>query len=110
MIESNNGHFKKKMKLNNEDLQKLLPDDSKWLISIVGDNFVRIPINNFNNIGISSVSIPFKNYYTNAISFLSIPVNNIENVGFFPDDLVCEIYKKENGDIILELCSLYYEL
>lgn len=109
MIENNNGHFKKKMKISNEDLQKLLPDDSKWLVPVVENNFVRIPVSNFSNIGISSVSIPFKNFDNNAISFLSIRINNIEDVGFVPDDLVCEI-KTEKGDIFLELSSLYYEL
>lgn len=110
MIASNNSHFKKKIKINNEDLQKLLPDDSKWVIPVVGDNILRIPVINFSNIGISSVSIPFKNFDSNSISFLSIRINNIEDVSFIPDDLVCEIYKKENEDIFLELSSLYYNL
>lgn len=110
MIENNNGHFKKKIRISNEDLQKLLPDDSKWLVPIVETNFVRIPISNFSNIGISSVSIPFKNFDSNAISYLSIRINNIEDVSFIPDDLVYEIYKKKNGDIFLELSSLYYNL
>lgn len=110
MPQTNNSQFKRKMKINNEDLQKLLSDDSKWIIPVVENNFVKIPVSNFSNIGISSVSIPFKNFNSNSISFLSIRINNIEDVSFIPDDLVCELYKKENGDIFLELSSLYYNL
>ena len=112
MLESNNSHFKRKMKISNEQLKKLLPDDSKNIIPVVKSNIVTIPIPNFSNIGISSVSIPLQNYDTGAISFLSIRLNNIEDVSFLlnDDELVCEIYKKENGDIFLELSSLYYDL
>lgn len=111
MIENNNGHFRRKMKINNEQLKKLLPDDSKWLVPIVGDNFVTIPIVNFANIGVLSVSIPYKNYCTNSTQYLTIPVDSINNNTLFQDDaLVCEIYKKENEDIFLELSSLYYNL
>ena len=112
MLESNNAHFKRKMKISNEQLKKLLPNDSKNIIPVVRNNVVMIPIKNFCNIGISSVSIPLQNYDTGAISFLSIRLNNIEDVSFLlnDDELVCEIYKKENGDIFLELSSLYYDL
>lgn len=111
MIEINNGHFKRKMKISNEQLKKLLPKDSKNIIPVVKNNLVTIPIKNFSNIGISSVSIPLQNYDTGAISFLSVGLNNIEDVNFLLDDeLVCEVYKKENGDIFLELSKLYYDL
>ncbi len=112
MLQSNNRHFRRKIKISNEQLKKLLPDDNKNLIPVVRNNIVTIPIKNFSNIGISTVSIPIKDFYTNANSFLSIRLNNIENVSFLLDDdeLVCEIYKKENGDIFLELSSLYYDL
>lgn len=112
MPESNNSHFRRKMKISNEQLKKLLPDDSKNIIPVVKNNVVTIPIKNFSNIGISSVSIPIKDFYTNANCFLSVRLNNIEDVSFLlnDDELVCEIYKKENGDIFLELSSLYYDL
>lgn len=110
MLENNNSHFKRKMKISNEQLKKLLPDDSKNIIPIVRNNLVTIPIKNFSNIGISTVSIPLENYDTGAISFLSVRLNNIEDVNFLLDDeLVCEI-KKENGNIYLELSKLYYDL
>lgn len=68
--------IKKNIKISNEQLQKLLPKDSQWIIPITADNFVKIPIKNF------------------------------VNAGILIDDLICEIYKKENGDIFLELSSL----
>ncbi len=65
--------FKKKIKISNEQLKKLLPDESQWTIPIVGDNFVRIPLENF------------------------------EKANILLDDFVCEIYKDKNGNIFLEL-------
>lgn len=111
MLESNNAHFKRKMLISNEQLKKLLADNDKNIIPVIRNNIVSIPIKNFSNIGISTVSIPLQNYDTGAISFLNVRLNNIEDVNFLLDDeLVCEVYKKENGDIFLELSSLYYDL
>ena len=87
MLESNNAHFKRKMLISNEQLKKLLADNDKNIIPVIRNNIVSIPIKNFSNIGISTVSIPFQNY----------------------DELVCEV-KKENGNIYLELSKLYYDL
>ena len=112
MLESNNAHFKRKMLISNEQLKKLLADNDKNIIPVIRNNIVSIPIKNFSNIGISTVSIPLQNYDTGAISFLSVRLNNIEDFSFLLDDdeLVCEVYKKENGDIFLELSKLYYDL
>lgn len=70
----------KRIKISNEELLKLLPKNSHWLIPVKANNYVKIPLKNFVAAGITI------------------------------DNLVCEIYQEENGDIFLELCSLYYNL
>lgn len=112
MLESNNSKFRRKIKISNEQLKKLLADNDKNIIPVVKNSLVMIPIKNFSNIGIETVSIPLENYDTGAISFLSVRLDKIEDVSFLleDDELVCEVYKKENGDIFLELSSLYYDL
>lgn len=79
MMKTNN-RAKRAIKISNEQLLKLLPNDSHWLVPITGSNFVRIPLKNF------------------------------EDANILIDDLVFEIYKDENGNMFLELCSLYYNL
>lgn len=79
-IENQKWDGSSRIKLDNEDLQKLLPKDIvNWCLPV-----------------------------TNGTTVVKLSIEDLKKIGIYFEDLECNIYK-ENGNIYLEVFSEYYK-